>query len=132
MMGSATYVTPFGGCILGKMIPLGAAFLVAAPAMAEVISCEMSDGDTLEFTIDHNQFVDAVDPNEPPRRKVTHVSYGARSFPAEPIVIGPTRGFHADGLGGTTMMFIMQPGGAATLTNRELGLRVEGLCEVKN
>jgi len=35
-------------------------------------------------------------------------------------------------LGGTTMLFVMQPDGAARLTNSQTGLRVDGLCEVVN
>ena len=132
MIGNLAYGGASGGSIFGKMMGVGCAICIGAPAFAEVISCEMSDGDALEFTIDHNQFVDAIDVDEPPRRKVTYVQYGAKQFPAEPIVLGQTRGFHADGLGGSTMMFVMQNDGSAILTNRQQGLRVEGLCEVVN
>ena len=132
MMGGLAYLGASGGDIFGKMMPLGLALVMAGPAVSEVISCEMADGDALNFSIDRNQFVDAVDANEPPRRKVTHVRYGAKAFPAEPILIGDMLGFQADGLSGSTMMFVIQPGGAAVLSNRGQGLRVEGTCEVVN
>ena len=103
--------------------------LLAGPIAAETITCDLG-GDMLRFTIDHSQFVNPQDPNDPPRRKITTVQYADKQFPAEPIVMGDLRGFHAEGLGGTAALFIVQPGGAAALTNHKLGQRIEGTCQV--
>ena len=132
MMGRVDMNGASGGSILGKMMVAGCAMIMAGPVVADVVTCEMSDGGTLEFIIDRNQFVDAIDVNEPPRRKATSVRYGDKQFPAEPILLGEMRGFHADGLGGSTLLFVVQPDGAARLTNQKQGLRRDGFCEVVN
>ncbi|WP_131801572.1 hypothetical protein [Cognatiyoonia koreensis] len=119
-----------GGSILGKMIQAGCAVLITGPAAAETVSCMMDDGDEVAFMIDRNQFTHPLDPDEPPQRKVTTVRYGAKHFPAEPILMGDIRGFQAEGLGGTTMLFIMQSDGTAILANNHEGLRIGGHCEV--
>lgn len=130
MMGQVAYVGASGGEILGKMMQAGCALMLAAPAWADVITCDMDDGNALAFEIDRNQFVDAISADEPPRRKVTLVQYGPETFSAEPLLIGDLRGFEAQGNGGATTVFVMQPDGTARLTNQQDGLRVDGFCEV--
>lgn len=104
--------------------------LTAVPAMAEVITCDMAD-DPLSFTIDPTQFAAPVNVNEPPRQARTIVSYGDKSFPATPFLISDTRGFEAEGLGGTTTIFVMQNNGDAVLSDHRAGLRITGRCTVR-
>ena len=106
--------------------------LSATPAVSQSVTCFMENGAALNFTIDRNQFVDAVDPSDPPRRKVSMVTFGEKHFPAEPFLIGDTLGFQAEGLGGTTTVFVMQAGGTAVFTDTRAGLRVTGQCEAIN
>jgi hypothetical protein len=108
---------------------LAIACTTASPALADTLICQMSDGSDLSFVIDRNQFMDAVDANEPPRRKVTTVRHGAHQFTAEPLLIGQMRGFHADGMGGTSIMFVVTPDGSATYTNAQVGQILTGDCE---
>lgn len=89
----------------------------------------MADGTPVGFSIDRNQFVNAQAKGEPPRRKITQVTYGAMRFVAEPFLIGDTRGFFAEGLGGTTVMFSIDRNGDAIYSNTRSGLRVTGRCE---
>ena len=120
----------------GKMKPrhlfaIALPFLIAAAAArADTISCEMEDGVALTFIIDRSQFVTEISPEEPIRRKTTNVRYGDRRFPAEPFLIGEMRGFHAQNVGGTDMMFVVRPDGAATFTDPRAGLRATGTCEI--
>ena len=106
--------------------------LLASPALADTVHCVMADGAEVRFVIDRNQFIDAVTPEEPIRRKVTLVRWGARQFPAEPFLIGEMRGFHAAGLGDSEVMFVVQPDGSAQLSNRRAGQQTAGTCEVSN
>ena len=104
--------------------------LSALPALAERVTCEMTDGAALTFDIDRSQFSPARDPKEPPRQQRTVVRYGDTQFPAAPFFIGDTRGFEAEGLGGTTTLFVMQPSGAARLSNARAGTELAGICTV--
>ena len=90
----------------------------------------MDNGDAVTFQIDRNQFIDAVSPEEPIRRKVTFVQMGDARFPAEPFIIGDARGFHAEGMGGSQVMFVVQPDGSATYANTTSGDKRAGTCEV--
>jgi len=67
--------------------------LLGFPAQADTVNCELVDGMPLSFVIDRNQFVTAVSPEEPIRRKVTVVRMGDDTLPAEPFLIGDMRGF---------------------------------------
>jgi hypothetical protein len=98
--------------------------------MAEVVSCDMETGQ-LEFAIDRNHFVAPLDVNDPPRRAATVVRFGDKQFPATPFLIGGTRGFEAEGLGGTNTLFVMQPEGSAVFSNARAGLRVTGICTIR-
>jgi len=84
---------------------------------------------SLSFDIDRNQFVDAVNPNEPPRRKITQVEMGARPFPAEPFLIGDVRGFWAEGPGGSDSIFVVNADGSAKYSNPQMGEALVGICE---
>ncbi len=102
---------------------------LATTAHADDIACMMNNGESLTFAIDRNQFVAPQDAGDPPRRKVTQVSFGDMHFPAEPFLIGPVRGFHADGLGGTSVMFSVAADGTATYANTRSGETLTGTCE---
>ena len=102
---------------------------LATTAQADDIACVMDNGQSLAFAIDRNQFVAPQDPNDPPRRKITQVTFGEMQFAAEPFVIGPVRGFHADGLGGTSVMFSVAADGTATYANTRSGKTLTGTCE---
>lgn len=108
---------------------LALACSTASPALADTLVCQMSDKSNLSFAIDRNQFMDAIDANEPPRRKMTTVRHGAHQFTAEPFSIGQMRGFHADGMGGTSIMFVVNPDGSATYANAQVGETLTGDCE---
>ncbi|MEM9786518.1 MAG: hypothetical protein AAF801_08440 [Pseudomonadota bacterium] len=103
---------------------------LSTPAMAETITCDLQ-GTPVNFTIDCTQFAPAQDSGEPPRRKVTTVQMGGAQFPAEPILMGDVRGFWGEGLGGSNVMFVVQPDGSAVFTNVEAGQRLTGQCEVR-
>lgn len=104
--------------------------MAAGPVSAEAVLCDMQ-GAALEFFIDRNHFAAPVDANEPPRRAATVVSYGTQQFPATPFLIGDTRGFEAEGLGGTTTLFVMQPNGDAVYSNSLAGTRITGKCTIR-
>ena len=110
---------------------IGAVALMAGPAAADSLSCLLDDGTPVNFVLDRNQFIDAVTPEEPIRRKMTSVRMGDTRFPAEPFIIGEVRGFHAESLGGTSVMFVVQPSGMATYANVTTGVRRPGRCEVR-
>ena len=102
----------------------------AAPVWAEVVTCDMDSG-PLRFAIDRSQFSPPVDANDPPRQAATVVQFGERRFPATPFLIADTRGFEAEGLNGTTTLFVMQSDGTAVLSDRRAGLRVTGTCTIR-
>jgi hypothetical protein len=104
--------------------------LSALPVAAEQIRCVMENDVPLAFDIDPNQFAPALDPNEPPRQQRTIVRFGDKQFPATPFYIGDTRGFEAEGLGGTTTLFVMQPDGTARFSDARAGTRNTGNCTV--
>ena len=112
------------------MQTVSALAMSAAPLWAEVVACDM-DGDPLTFTIDRSQFSPPVDVNDPPRQAVTVVEFADTQFPATPFLIGDTRGFEAEGLGGTATLFVMQADGTAVLSDRRAGLRVSGTCTIR-
>ncbi|SHG71844.1 hypothetical protein SAMN05444003_0622 [Cognatiyoonia sediminum] len=107
----------------------------AGPAFGDSLLCtlqcqtgsECSD-ETVElaFDIDRNQFVSAVDPNEPPYRKVTTVKMGQETFEAEPFLVKDTRGFWAENL---NAIFVVNADGSATFSNSTTGQTLTGLCE---
>lgn len=119
------------------------ASIMASTVSADSLSCRLQapcDGRAecdaepvaLRFDIDRNQFVDAVNPNEPPRRKITQVAMGARQFPAEPFLIGDVRGFWAEGLGGSDSIFVVNADGSAKFSNPQMGETLIGTCEDLN
>jgi len=103
--------------------------LTATGAWAEQFACLLDDGTSVDFNIDRSQFIDAVTPEEPIRRKVTFVQMGDARFPAEPFIIGDARGFHGEGMGGSSIMFVVQPDGTATYANTTTGEKRTGSCE---
>jgi len=111
----------------------------ASPAIAESIVCTVAppcpDGVvceaapvTVAFDINRDEFAPPVDPNEPPRRKVTTVQMGDARFPAEAIVMGDVRGFWAEGGGGSHVLFMVHGDGTAHYVDDLTGLRMEGTC----
>ena len=108
------------------------AFLCATlstPAMAEVVTCDLS-GTPVSFAIDATQFAPAINKNEPERRRITTVSMGDATFPAEPLMMGDVRGFWAEGMGGSDVMMVMQSDGSAVYSNTRAGQRLTGTCTV--
>ncbi|WP_133175939.1 hypothetical protein [Yoonia sediminilitoris] len=81
----------------------------------------------VSFAIDRNQFVDAVDKRDPPRRKVTTVQTDARRFEAEPFILGDLRGFSVDA---GRVMFVVQPNGNALYSDIARGHKRTGQCLV--
>jgi len=102
--------------------------LPPASVSAQTYLCDLEDGTPVQFVIDRNQFIDAITPEEPIRRKVTSVQLGADRMAAEPFIIGQTRGFHAQGPAGS-LMFVVQPDGRARFANVTTGETRAGLCE---
>ncbi len=99
-------------------------------AMAESIRCEMDNDQTLTFDIDHTQFAAPQHAKEPPRQQRTHVAFGDKQFPATPFLLADVRGFEAEGLGGSTVLFVMQANGSALLSNAQQGTKLSGTCTV--
>ena len=121
--------------------PLLLICLTASPALAERVSCTLSqpcpiltdcatETLALDFVIDRSQFVAAVDVNEPPRKKVTVVTLGEEQFRAEPFLIGDVRGFWQDTEAMSDRMFTMQADGSAIYSESPSGVQLSGLCEV--
>ena len=103
---------------------------LGAPAMAETVTCDLG-GTPVTFHIDRTQFAPAQDPGEPPRRKATTVHMGEAQFTAEPILMGDIRGFWAEGMAGSNVMFVVQSNGSAVFTDARAGQRLTGQCEVQ-
>ena len=103
--------------------------VLAVPAVAETVTCDMG-GTPVQFKIDRSQFGPAHAQGEPVQRRVTSVNMGNATFPAEPIIIGDTRGFWAEGLGGTEVILVMQADGSAVYANPHAGERIKGWCQV--
>lgn len=114
---------------MSNLAPIGALALMATPVAAQSFDCAMVDGRRVSFVIDRNQFIDAVTPEEPIRRKVTIVQTAQGRFPAEPFLINDTYGFHGEGMGGASIMFVVQPDGAAKWANTTTGETLTGTCE---
>ncbi|MDX8351994.1 hypothetical protein [Cognatiyoonia sp. IB215182] len=102
---------------------------LSTPSTAETVTCNLQ-GTPVVFEIGRTQFAPAQHAGEPPRRKVTTVQMGDAQFPAEPILMGDVRGFWGEGLGGSNVMFVVQPDGNAVLSNTNEGTRLEGICQV--
>ncbi len=107
-----------------------AAIIPTAPAVAQTFACVMSDGQDVSFRVDPSQFTDAVSAEEPIRKWATRVKWGSQKLLAEPFAIGDMYGFSAEGVGGGTLMFVIDSNGDAVLTNRRSGYRHTGECEV--
>lgn len=125
MMAQVAHMGRSAGSIFGKMM-LG---VVGSAAAADEIRCVMENDSEIAFAIDRNQFVAPQDAADPPRRKVTTVTHDDVSYPAEPFLIGKVRGFYADGLGGSSIMFSVAADNSAKLTNTRSGLSLTGRCE---
>jgi len=111
-----------------KLLALICATL-AGPVSANQISCDLG-GTPVTFTIDRSQFAPAQNAGEPAQRRITTVRMGSTNFPAEPFIIGETRGFWAEGLGGTEAMLVVKADGSAVYANPRAGERLTGSCEV--
>jgi len=113
---------------------------LATPALAQDVRCTLTPpcrGTAcapvqVAFTIDRNQFVAPMHPNEPPRRKITHVEMGRDRFAAEPFLIGPALGFWEDAEAVGSRMLVVQPGGDAKYSETPSGRRLTGTCEVSD
>ena len=110
-------------------------------ARAELVECVLSEPCTttgvclrdsidLHFVIDRNQFADAVNVNDPPRRKVTLVTLGDEEFSAEPMIIGDVRGFWQDTEATGDRIFTMQADGSGVYSESPSGKTLTGSCEV--
>lgn len=116
------------GCIaVAAVTAIGPA---TTKARIAALSCAFADGEvTVEFSIDHAQFAPALDPNDPPRRKVTRVRLGTQSFVAEPILMtGGVRGFWTDDPVTGTHVLTAQQDGSAVYSGPARG-RLDGTCE---
>jgi len=83
----------------------------------------------VQFSIDRKQFAPPLDPNDPPRRKVTRVRLGPQSFVAEPILMASgVRGFWTDDPVTGTHVLTTRPDGTATYSGPE-GASTDGICE---
>ena len=107
----------------------------AGPALGDSLLCSLqckdgshcsSEALEISFDIDRNQFVSAVDPNEPPYRKVTTVRMSGETFEAEPFLVKDTRGFWAEDL---NAIFVVNSDGSATFSNSATGETLIGQCE---
>ena len=105
--------------------------LLPAAVAAQSFDCRMADGSALAFRIDPNQFVTAVTPEEPIRRKVTLVRMDGATVEAEPFLLGEIRGFHALPPQGGSIMFTVMPDGTATRSEVGSDARLTGQCEVQ-
>ena len=114
--------------------------LPVAPCMADSLTCVvstscppgmecLSEQVTIAFDINREEFAPAIDPGEPPRRKVTMVQMGGARFPAEAIIMGEARGFWAEGGGGSHVLFMVHGDGTAHYVDDRTGLRMVGTCE---
>ncbi|PJI91912.1 hypothetical protein BC777_0753 [Yoonia maricola] len=110
-------------------VPAVLCAVMAGPAMAEVVSCDLS-GTLVRFEIERSQFAPPMNPNEPTQRRVTTVQMGDAQFPAEPIMMDNIRGFWAEGAGGSDIMMVMQGDGSAVYADTSTGARLTGTCEV--
>ena len=98
-----------------------------APCLASVCASEELP---VAFEIDHNQFAPPLDPNEPPRNKITEVAMGDYRFPAEPIVMDDgTRGFWAV-VAGVDHLMTVRPDGLGTYATSGAIPFMSGKCEV--
>jgi hypothetical protein len=103
--------------------------LPAAPALADQLDCQFGDDLSLRFAIDRNQFAPAIDPGEPPRRKVTRVVANGTSFEAEPIVMDSgVRGFWTDDAVNGTQVLTISSTGKAIFTGKDGVIRA-GRCK---
>ena len=83
----------------------------------------------LRFEIDRNQFVDAINTNEPPRNKVTDVTMNGETFAAEPFLIGDVRGFWADNKEAGNRILMIEADGTAQYAEPDLERTMTGTCE---
>lgn len=113
---------------------------VSSFAHADVLNCsftELCDADDscvlvtmdLRFEIDRNQFVDAINTNEPPRNKVTDVTMNGETFTAEPFLIGDVRGFWADTKEAGNRILMIEADGTAQYAEPDLERTMTGTCE---
>ncbi|WP_245540841.1 hypothetical protein [Octadecabacter antarcticus] len=109
---------------------------MAAPAAADLL-CLLTDVNCLSdcaetsvhFSINTSQFVDAQDPNDPPRRQVSDVAIGDRRFTAQAIMMdGGIVGFHEDAGELGSALMIVQASGAARLTLQPQNITLRGMC----
>ena len=83
----------------------------------------------IEFAIDRNQFAPAVDPADPPRRKVTQVTAASEIFIAEPILMASgIRGFWTDDPAIGTHFMTIQPDSSASYSAPD-GTTWTGTCK---
>ena len=112
------------------------ACILAGPAAAN-LSCSLTDKtcDTdcavtsVQFHIDKNQFVDAQSPADPPRRQITNVTMGNRTFTAQAIMMdGGILGFHEDAGEIGSALMIVQADGTARLRLQPSNQTLTGTC----
>ncbi len=110
-------------------LPLLLTAPLGAPVAADELLCRFADAPDISFGIDRTQFAPPVDPNDPPRRKVSRIRLGPQSFVAEPILMaGGTRGFWTDDPVTGTHVLTIRPDGTATYSGPD-GSSSDGICE---
>lgn len=81
------------------------------------------------FAIDPHQFVDPLNPDDPPRRQVTQVTMEDDTFTAQAIMMaGGVEGFHEDAGAMGSRLMIVRPDGTARLTMQPENTRWTGIC----
>ena len=102
---------------------------LAMPCSADELLCRFDGAPDIRFAIDRNQFAPPVDPEDPPRRKVTQVRLGSHSFVAEPILMDSgVRGFWTDDPVTGTHVLTTRADGTATYSGPDGGT-TNGICE---
>jgi len=83
----------------------------------------------VSFHVDPHQFVAPNDPNEPPRRQVTHVTFDRSHFVAEAILMqSGDEGFFEDAGALGSKLMIVRPDGEARLTLQPENQVLSGQC----
>lgn len=125
-----------------RFVVLGLGLVVLPQAvLAERVECEfmapcltsvcLPEAVPVSFEIDHRQFAPPIDPDEPPRNKVTVVAMGGAQFKAEPILMDDgTRGFWAN-VEGVEHLMTMRPDGMGTYASSGAVSFMSGRCGVR-
>ncbi len=109
--------------------------LAPLPCLADQLACQLvPEGGgpevSLHFGIDRGQFAPPQSPEDPPRRLRSIVTMGETRFAAEPLLMeGGRRGFWTQERAEGPAMMVIEPEGAAKLTDVNSGTVYVGTCE---